>query len=205
MNRNLPGPGLTPGFRWIGGYATNRSPPAGLVACPNTASVASNSATLSAFADVNCLHNSAALAGVGRPARAVRTHLGLLGEGLLPGKFFWLLGCIGGRPHLTAFHSAFNIQHSSFSISSPAALAGGLACPELVERACRVLEFGAEPADQAVLFFAGPFDVAQGRSAIIAAVAGHFASPRPADGAQPQHRTAGERHDTKAARAIVRR
>jgi hypothetical protein len=33
---------------------------------------------------------------------------------------------------------------------------------ELVERAGGVLEFGAEPADQAAFFFLGPFDAAQG-------------------------------------------
>ena len=39
----------------------------------NAADVASNSATLSAFADANCLHNSPAVAGFDRPARAART------------------------------------------------------------------------------------------------------------------------------------
>ena len=74
--------------------------------------------------------------------------MGLLGEGLGPGEFFCLLGFAGGR----------------FVCDAEGALAGGLACPELVERACRAFEFGAEPADQATFFFLGPFETAQDRS-----------------------------------------
>jgi len=55
-------------------------------------------------------------------------------------------------PVSTRLHDIrFNIRHSSFSISSTGALAGG--------PACRVLEFGAEPADQAACFFLGSLGV----------------------------------------------
>jgi len=77
-----------------GGYATNRSPPHGL-ACLNTAIAASNSAALSALADLNCLRNSAAVAGLRRAATVERTPLGLLGQGLGPGEFFCLPGFAG--------------------------------------------------------------------------------------------------------------
>jgi hypothetical protein len=49
------------------------------------------------LADLNCLRNSAAVAGLGRAATVEWTPLGLLGEGLGPGKFFCLPGFAGGR------------------------------------------------------------------------------------------------------------
>jgi hypothetical protein len=43
-------------------------------------------------------------------------------------------------PSSQADDTPFNIQHSSFNISSEGALADKLACPELVERAGGVLK-----------------------------------------------------------------
>jgi hypothetical protein len=51
----------------------------------------------------------------------------------------------------------FNIRHPSFNISSEDSLADGLAC--------RVLEFGAESADQAAFFFLGSLGVQGDRPA----------------------------------------
>jgi hypothetical protein len=56
----------------VGKAVRRREEPTGL-ACPNAANVANSSATLSAFADLNWLHNSPAVAGLGRAARAERT------------------------------------------------------------------------------------------------------------------------------------
>jgi len=84
---------------------------------------------------LNCLHNSPAVAGLRLLGEGGAAHLGLVGEGIAPGEFFFLLGFAGGRS----------------VCDDGGALAGGLAS--------RVLEFGAEPTDQAAFFFPGTLGV----------------------------------------------